>query len=67
MSKCIHYWIVETPQGIMSKGMCRKCGEERDFYNAPAYMREDGNQWHRANKGSWLAKQKLEELSVSSE
>jgi hypothetical protein len=28
-----HYWEIATPEGPMSKGLCRHCGEKRDFIN----------------------------------
>ena len=30
---CRHHWIIETPTGPVSKGVCKLCGEERDFEN----------------------------------
>ena len=32
-SGCQHHWVVEPPAGPVSKGVCRSCGEERDFLN----------------------------------
>ena len=31
---CQHHWAIETPAGSTSKGLCRRCGEERDFRNS---------------------------------
>lgn len=31
---CQHHWIIETPRGTMSKGRCKRCGEEREFRNS---------------------------------
>ena len=28
---CPHHWIIETPDGPISTGRCRMCGEEREF------------------------------------
>lgn len=33
-TKCKHYWIIEEPYGTTSRGKCKLCGEEKDFYNA---------------------------------
>ncbi len=33
-----HHWLIETPDGLTSKGVCKKCGEVRTFPNA---MREN--------------------------
>jgi len=30
---CIHYWILETPQGPTSKGVCKFCQAEKEFDN----------------------------------
>ena len=31
---CRHHWIIETPQGALSSGRCKRCGEEREFRNS---------------------------------
>jgi len=36
-TQCAHHWIIETPDGPISKGVCRLCGEERDFNNSMDY------------------------------
>jgi len=30
---CIHYWIIDTPSGSMSKGICKFCLDEKKFTN----------------------------------
>ena len=40
-NQCPHHWIIETSHGSTSKGVCRLCGEERDFANSPAQV----NHW----------------------
>jgi len=32
-SACLHHWVIEKPAGPTSKGICRQCGETRDFQN----------------------------------
>lgn len=39
---CAHRWVIETPNGEMSHGVCKTCGAEKDFPNAA----EDGL-WER--------------------
>ena len=29
--RCRHYWLIETPNGATCKGICRFCGEEKEF------------------------------------
>jgi hypothetical protein len=39
---CVHRWRIESPNGATSHGVCKHCGEERDFPNSA----EDGL-WER--------------------
>ena len=31
---CRHYWIIESTEGPTSKGVCRLCGAEKEFFNS---------------------------------
>lgn len=31
---CRHYWIIESADGPVSKGVCKFCGEKREFLNS---------------------------------
>ncbi len=31
---CPHHWIIETPEGPVSQGRCRLCGEVKEFSNS---------------------------------
>jgi hypothetical protein len=31
--ECIHYWVIETPQGPTSMGRCKYCGATSEFKN----------------------------------
>lgn len=33
-ARCIHRWLIETPNGATSLGVCRYCGARRRFPNA---------------------------------
>ena len=37
---CQHYWMIDKPAGPVSTGVCRVCGEEREFRN---YV--EGSSW----------------------
>jgi len=30
---CCHHWVIESPKGPTSKGVCKYCGAEREFLN----------------------------------
>lgn len=31
---CRHHWIIESPHGATSRGVCKRCGASRRFPNA---------------------------------
>jgi len=31
--ECHHYWIIETPAGPASQGVCKSCGAQKEFSN----------------------------------
>lgn len=31
--KCDHHWVIETPNGPTANGVCKYCGEIKEFYN----------------------------------
>ena len=37
---CQHQWLIDAPAGPSSRGVCRNCGEERQFLN---YI--EGSSW----------------------
>ena len=39
-TQCRHHWLIESPGGPTSNGVCRNCGSERVFRN---YL--DGARW----------------------
>lgn len=32
--ECRHHWLIETPQGATSRGVCKLCGQEKEFRNS---------------------------------
>ena len=34
---CVHYWVIETPRGPTSTGVCKYCGAEKEFKNYIVY------------------------------
>lgn len=38
ISHCAHHWVIATPNGPISGGVCRRCGHHREFQNStPEY------------------------------
>ena len=38
--QCHHYWVIEIADGQKSRGVCKYCGEKRDFFNSIAAYNE---------------------------
>ena len=36
--QCHHYWEIEIANGPKSQGVCKYCGETRDFLNSITYL-----------------------------
>ena len=45
---CTHHWIIQPPEGPVSQGRCRLCGEEREFSNS---VDTPYGGWNPQNKG----------------
>jgi len=39
---CPHFWMIESPRGPYSRGLCKHCGEAREFRNSLPLSRWDG-------------------------
>lgn len=31
---CRHHWVIETPNGAVSGGRCKRCGIDKEFRNS---------------------------------
>jgi len=31
---CRHHWVIDTPNGAVSSGRCKRCGVAREFRNS---------------------------------
>ena len=48
-AKCPHYWVIDSPSGPTSRGMCKLCGQTKEFRNST-----DDFPWEQ---DSWLPEQ----------
>ncbi len=53
MKSCQHRWIIETPHGVTSRGVCKQCGTSKRFPNAAEDAIWQGG---RANLGRWAGR-----------
>lgn len=38
---CRHHWVIETPNGAVSQGRCKRCGVAREFRNSSEEVQWD--------------------------
>lgn len=52
--ECVHHWVIEPPNGRTSSGVCKRCGEHRDFANANEAVMWEQTNTLRNSTGSGL-------------
>jgi len=40
---CVHHWVIDPPNGAVSEGRCKVCGEKKEFRNSFEYSSWYGN------------------------
>ena len=64
LASCQHYWIIESAHGPESHGVCKHCGEEKDFPNS---MPDFSNYRNNKRHGNPLELPKMEGVDVEEE
>ena len=41
VSTCCHHWIIEPDNGPISRGVCQRCNESREFKNSVVDIERD--------------------------
>jgi hypothetical protein len=60
MDDCVHYWVVDSPNGKTSWGQCTACLVRREFQNA---IGDQGWDWPAKNSLDWEAPQQRSEVN----
>jgi hypothetical protein len=60
---CRHHWVIETPNGALSSGRCKRCGVQRDFRNSNEDLMWDNDSF--SLNGSRYKGRKADTASVS--
>lgn len=50
LNSCTHHWVIDRPAGPASAGVCKICGEHKEFRN---YI--EGSSWGNDNTSSSLS------------
>ena len=40
---CRHHWVIETPNGSISGGRCKRCGATKEFRNSSEELQWDSD------------------------
>ena len=51
-SGCVHHWVIEPPNGAVSEGHCKACGEKKEFRNSFEYSSWYGNKSPASKAGA---------------
>jgi hypothetical protein len=50
---CVHHWIIDSPAGASSMGVCKVCGERREFQNYSGDFIWEGGSTESYGQTSW--------------
>ena len=51
-TECKHFWVIESPSGPTSDGVCKNCGEAREFRNSLPMTRWEGEAAKAKNRAA---------------
>ena len=51
--RCRHHWLIESPQGPTSMGMCKLCGAQREFSNSATDFLWEDEPLSELSHGRW--------------
>ena len=61
---CKHHWLIEAADGPESRGVCKYCGETRNFPNS---LPDFGNMKNHKRRGNPLTLPKINDVEVDEE
>ncbi len=62
---CKHHWIIESPQGALSSGRCKRCGEVREFRNSAQDYIWDDDSSSGSGYNSWSGVRSTPKSAIS--
>ena len=67
-ASCVHHWIIESPSGRESQGVCRNCGKAKTFANSTEnVMWEQTNTLRNDLRGSLRIPNAKDDVTLSDE
>ena len=50
---CRHHWLIESPHGPTSMGICKLCGEQKEFRNSASDLLWEDEPLSELSYGRW--------------
>ncbi|MCJ7509946.1 MAG: hypothetical protein MUP14_03550 [Dehalococcoidia bacterium] len=50
---CHHHWLIESPHGPTSMGICKLCGEQKEFRNSASDLLWEDEPLSELSYGRW--------------
>ena len=52
-ARCRHHWLIESPEGPTSMGVCKLCGIQKEFRNSASDLLWEDNPLSELSHGRW--------------
>jgi hypothetical protein len=52
-ARCTHHWLIESPQGPTSMGICKLCGSQKEFRNSGSDFLWEDEPLSELSRGRW--------------
>jgi hypothetical protein len=67
-ASCVHHWLIETPNGRESHGVCKRCGANKAFTNSTEQvMWEQSNSLRNEVGRTAFRSSKIDDVSLADE
>lgn len=64
---CVHHWLIETPNGRESQGVCKRCGATKEFSNSTEQVMWEQTNTLRNDLARPQRTSKVDEYSLADE
>ena len=64
---CVHHWLIDTPNGRESQGVCKRCGATKEFSNSTEQVMWEQTNTLRNDLARPQRSSKVDEYSLADE
>lgn len=66
-ARCVHHWVIDSPSGRASRGVCRNCGRSKSFANSTESVMWEQTNTLRSDMRSPIRIPRPKEITLSDE